>query len=263
MLSSGLKGQRVLVTASSSGIGFGAAKAFLEEGARVIISSSNKTRLDKAQRELSPLGEVHQVPADLRRKEDIDRLVDSTVRILGGIDTLVYVTGSPPPGIFMEQSYENWEDAANLLVVSPAHLARRVADVMLMEGTKGRMVFLASYVIREPTPNIALSDVCRIAIGGLVRTLGRELAPRGIRVNAILPGFIMTPRVDQLVNDSSRRKGISEAEALEEFKRQIPMGYVATPAELARSIIFLGSDMSPYVTGIMLAVDGGILRSVG
>ena len=263
MLTSGLAGQRVLVTASSSGIGLGAAKAFLEEKARVVISSSDKTRLERARSDLSPLGEVHQIVADLQKKDDIDNLVSETVKAVGGIDTLVYVTGSPSPGVFMEQSYENWENAANLLVVSPAHLAHRVADVMLNQGVKGRMVFLASYVIREPTPNIALSDVCRIAIGGLVRTLGRELAPQGIRVNAILPGFIQTPRVDQLVKDNSKRRGISEAQALEEFRKQIPMGYIATPAELARSIVFLGSDMSSYVTGIMLAVDGGILRSVG
>ncbi len=263
MLSSGLTGQRVLVTASSSGIGLGAARAFLEEGARVVISSSGQSRLQKAHAELKSLGEVHQVVADLRKKEDIDRLVDETARILGGIDTLVYVTGSPAPGVFMEQSYENWQEAASLLVVSPAHLAHRVADVMLKEGVKGRMVFLASYAIREPIPNIALSDVCRIAIGGLVRTLGRELAPKGIRVNAILPGSIKTPRIDQILRDTSKRKGISETEALQEMEKQIPLGYIATPAELARSIIFLGSEMSSYVTGTMLAVDGGLLRSVG
>ena len=103
MLSSGLTGQRGLVTASSSGIGLGAARAFLEEGARVVISSSNQSRLQKAHAELKPLGEVHQVVADLRKKEDIDRLVGETARILGGIDTLVYVTGSPAPGVFMDQ----------------------------------------------------------------------------------------------------------------------------------------------------------------
>jgi len=262
-LASGLRGARVLVTASSQGIGYGAAEAFLREGARVVVNSSNAERLASAVARLAPLGEVHGVVADLTRSADLDRLLAETVGHLGGLDTLVYVTGSPPPGVFMDQGYDDWNRAAAMLVVSPSYLARRAAEAMLANPGGGRMVFLTSIAIREPIPNLATSDVCRIAVAGLVRTLARELGPRGVRVNGILPGYIRTGRIEEVVRDGARRRGTTPEEVLRQMEHEIPLGRLGTPEELARAIVFLGSDLSSYVTGAMLPVDGGWLRSVG
>ena len=253
----------MLVTAASQGIGFAAARAFLEEGARVVVNSSNEARLARATERLAKFGEVHGVVADLRKSDDLDRLLGETEHHLGGLDTLVYVTGSPPPGLFMEQSFDDWSTAANLLVVSPAYLARRAAERMLVHGAGGRMVFLASFAIREPIPTIATSSVCRIAVAGLVRTLARELGPKGIRVNGILPGYILTERLDEVLVDSARRKGTSEEVERNALAQEIPLGRPGTPEELARAVVFLGSEMSAYVSGALLPVDGGLLRSVG
>ena len=262
-ITSGLRGQRVLVTASSRGIGFGAAQAFLEEGARVMVNSSNETRLQAAVERLRRFGEVHGTVADLTDKGGLDRLVGETKDRLGGIDTLVYVTGSPAPGTFMEQDFERWRAAAMLLTVSPAYLARLAGEAMLAAGRPGRMVFLASLAIREPIPNIATSNVCRIAVAGLVRTLARELGPRGIRVNGILPGYIATDRVVEVFADAARRAGTTPDAVRGDLEREIPLRRIGTPEELARVIVFLGSDMSSYVSGALLPVDGGLLRSVG
>ena len=262
-LTSGLAGACVLVTASSQGIGFAAARAFLEEGARVVVNSSNEGRVSSAVERLRSLGEVHGTAADLATRDGLDRLVDETLRHLGGIDTLVYVTGSPRPGVFLEQGFDDWSAAANLLVVSPAYLARRTAEAMISAGTKGRMVFLTSVAIREPIANLALSSTCRVAVAGLVRTLGRELAPKGIRVNGIVPGYVRTARVEEVTADAARRRGTTAEAVRTELERDIPMGRIGTPEELARAVVFLGSEMSSYVTGTMLAVDGGYLRSVG
>ena len=133
--------------------------------------------------------------------------MSTTTDLLGGIDVLAYVTGSPSPGTVMEKNYDEWEYAARLLTISPAYLARKVAEVMIEKKTKGKMVFSASLVVREPSPNLALSDVCRVSILGLVRTLARELAPKGIRVNAILPGYIKTGRIHELSPGQFEEKG--------------------------------------------------------
>jgi 3-oxoacyl-[acyl-carrier protein] reductase len=262
-LSSGLRGARVLVTAASGGLGHAAARAFLEEGARVVLNSSNAGRLDAAVQRLAALGESHGVVADLSRKDDLDRLVAEAARRLGGIDTLVYVTGSPHPGTFLEQDYDDWARAAELLMVSPAYLARKSADVMLEAHTPGRMVFLASVAIREPIPNLATSNVCRIAIAGLVRTLARELGPHGIRVNGVLPGYIRTGRIEQVTRDAARRRGVPPETVVRELEAEIPLRRIGQPEELARAVVFLGSELSSYVNGALLPVDGGFLRSVG
>jgi 3-oxoacyl-[acyl-carrier protein] reductase len=262
-MDSGLSGQRVLVTAGSSGIGLGAAEAFLREGARVMINSSNQDKLEAARKKLEALGEVHVVQADLTKKADIEKIVQKTVETLGGIDTLVYVTGSPKPGRFMEFGYDDWRSAADLLVTSPAYLTRLVADEMIKSKTKGRMVLLSSYVIKEPSLTIALSSVCRVAALSLVRTLARELGPKGIRVNGILPGFINTPRIEQLSLDASKRRGIKPEDWIHEVENDIPLGRMGTTKELANAIVFLGSDLSSYVSGVSMPVDGAILRSIG
>jgi 3-oxoacyl-[acyl-carrier protein] reductase len=261
-MDSGLAGQRVLVTASSAGIGFGAAEGFIKEGARVMINSSNKEKLESARSRLAALGEVHAVVGNLGVRSDIEKIVEQTVAQLGGIDTLVYVTGSPKPGRFLEFSYDDWRGAADLLVVSPAYLAKLVADQMIKDGTKGRMVFLSSYVIREPNLGIALSSVCRVSMLSLVRTLARDLGPKGIRVNGILPGFIKTGRIDQLAQDASRRRGIKPEDYVSEIERDIPLGRIGTTEELARAIVFLGSDLSSYLSGASIPVDGAVSRSI-
>jgi len=262
-LASGLRGARVLVTAASQGIGFGCAEAFVGEGARVVVNSSNSERVAAAVARLRPHGEVHGVVADLTRHADLDRLVAETRSLLGGLDTLVYVTGSPHPGVFLEQGYDDWERAAAMLVVSPAYLARKTADVMIEGSTHGRMVFLTSVAIREPIPNLATSSVCRIAVAGLVRTLARELGPKGIRVNGVIPGYIRTARVEEVARDAARRRGSSPEEFLRGLESDIPLGRIGSPEELARAVVFLGSDLSSYVSGAMLPVDGGYLRSTG
>jgi 3-oxoacyl-[acyl-carrier protein] reductase len=261
-LNSGLKGQRVLVTASSSGIGYAAAEAFLREGARVVINSSNGEKLSSARARLATLGEVHAVVANLSSKDELERLVRESVSSLGGIDALVYVTGSPKPGRFLEFSYEDWRTASDLLVVSPAYLAKLVADQMIRTGTSGRMVFLSSWVIKEPLLTIALSSVCRAAMLSLVRTLGRELGPKRIRVNGILPGYIKTGRIDQLAQDSAKRRGIKPEDWIKEVENEIPVGRIGSTEELANAILFLSSDLSSYISGATIPVDGALLRSI-
>ncbi len=258
-----LAGQRVLVTGASQGIGYAAARALLEEGARVVINSSQPDRLARAVRALSTLGPVHGIVADLRHPSDLERLIGESTEHLGGLDVLVYVTGGPAPGRAMELDYAAWQRAAELLAVSPAYLSRLAAERMISNPRGGRIVLLGSLTMREPIPTLALSNVMRISLLGLVRTLARELGPKRVRVNGILPGYIDTERIREIFEDTARRQAISPAEARARLEREIPLGRLGDPAELARVIAFLASDASSYVTGAVLPVDGGILRSVG
>ena len=258
-----LAGQRVLVTGASQGIGYAAARALLEEGARVVINSPQPERLARAVRALSTLGPVHGIVADLRHPSDLERLIGESTEHLGGLDVLVYVTGGPAPGRAMELDYAAWQRAAELLAVSPAYLSRLAAERMISNPRGGRIVLLGSLTMREPIPTLALSNVMRISLLGLVRTLARELGPKRVRVNGILPGYIDTERVREIFEDTARRQAISPAEARARLEREIPLGRLGDPAELARVIAFLASDASSYVTGAVLPVDGGILRSVG
>ena len=260
---SGLSGKRVLVTAASRGIGFGAARAFLEEGSRVVINSSNKANLDAAEQRLKPLGEVHAVTGDHRVKDDIDGLVDKTQNLLGGVDVLAYVAGPPPAGTFMELDYDRWQKAADLLLIGPAYLARRVAQGMIDSGTKGSMVFVSSFTIKEPVPNLAESNVVRGSMLGLVRSLARELGPKGIRVNGVMPGYIQTGRLDHVIDDAASRRKIGREQAMAEIISQIPIGRLGSTEEMASVITFLASDRASYVSGATVPVDGAFIRSVG
>lgn len=259
----GLSGQRVLVTGASQGIGYAAARALLEEGARVVINSSHPERLARAVESLSAFGNVGGVVADLRDPLDMERLVREAATGLGGLDVLVYVTGGPAPGRAMELDHAAWQRAAELLAVSPAYLSRLAAERMIPNSRGGRIVLLGSISMREPIPTLALSSVMRTSLLGLVRTLASELGPKRIRVNGILPGYIDTERVREIFVDAARRESIVPAQVRARLEQEIPLGRLGETAELARVIAFLASDASSYVTGAVLPVDGGILRSIG
>lgn len=255
----GLKGKKALITAASKGLGFAAAKALLNNGVNIIISSSNEENLKKAYNELKDLGEVSYFKADLSKKNEIDSLFNFVKDKFGSLDILVYVTGSPRAGKFMDLKDEDWIYASDLLLLSAVRCARKAAEMM---GKNGRIIFSASAAIKEPIPDLALSNVVRISIAGLVKTLSRELASRGILVNAVMPGYILTERVKQIAKNRALKEQKTEDEALRDIAKDIPLGRIGDTEEFANVILFLASNLSSYVTGACIPVDGGMLKSV-
>ena len=140
-------------------------------------------------------------------------------------------------------------------------MARRSIDY-LAESSNPSMVFSTSIAVREPIPDIALSNVLRISVHGLVKTLARELAPRGIRVNAVLPGYIMTRRVQEIAEKRAAEGGITLEEAVRRIAGGVPLGRIGEPREVGYLVAFLVSSLASYVTGASIPVDGGLLRSV-
>ncbi|EWG08213.1 MAG: short-chain dehydrogenase/reductase SDR [Candidatus Aramenus sulfurataquae] len=253
----GIRNKRVIVTAASRGIGYATAKRFLEEGARVVISSHDENKLKEAYSKLREIGEVHYVKADLTSVDEVINLVRKSNDILGGIDVLAYVTGSPKPGNFLELSDNDWEEGFKLLLMS-AVVAIRESVKYMRSG--GRIILSTSMTLRQPIDNLDLSNVIRLSLAGLIKSASKLLAPRGILVNGIMPGWTLTERVDQLVKDRARRQGKKEEEVIAEITKEIPMARMAQPEEVANVILFLASSLSTYVTGAIIPVDGGITR---
>ena len=261
MVDLGLKGYRILVTASTDGIGRGIAEVLVEQGARVVINGRSQERMDEALRQLSGKGEAYGVTGDISSVETAERVVDEAAGILGGLDSVVYVTGSPKPSRFTDLQWSDWEEGINLLVKSAVAVARRSIDY-LAESSNPSMVFSTSIAVREPIPDIALSNVLRISVHGLVKTLAKELAPRGIRVNAVLPGYIMTRRVLEIAEKRAAVDGITLEEAVRRIAGGVPLGRIGEPREVGYLVAFLVSRLASYVTGASIPVDGGLLRSV-
>lgn len=255
----GIKKKKVIVTASSKGIGFAIAKRFLEEGAEVIISSHDEYNLIKAYEKLKPLGKVDYIKADLTKAEDVERLIDEGYRRLSGLDVLAYVTGSPKPGNLFELGNEDWLNAFNLLLMS-AVVAVREAGKRMKEG--GRIILSTSMTLKQPIDNLDLSNVVRLSLAGLIRVASRELGPKGITVNGIMPGWTLTDRVDQLVKDRARREGRSEQDVLNDIVKDVPLKRIGKPEEVANVVLFLASNLATYVNGALIPVDGGILRCI-
>lgn len=255
----GIKGKKVIVTASSKGIGFAIAKRFLEEGAEVIISSHDEYNLIKAYEKLKPLGKIDYIKADLTKAEEVEKLIDEGYKRLSGLDVLAYVTGSPIPGNLIELKNEDWLNAFNLLLMS-AVIAVREAGKRMKEG--GRIILSTSMTLKQPIDNLDLSNVVRLSLAGLIRVASRELGPKGITVNGIMPGWTLTDRVDQLVKDRARREGRSEQDVLNDIVKDVPLKRIGKPEEVANVVLFLASNLATYVNGALIPVDGGILRCI-
>ena len=257
-----LSGRLAFATASSKGIGFGVARVLAKAGADVILLSRNEENLRKAKEKLRAESdvEVNYIVADLTKRKDLERTIEK-LKDIGEPDVFFFSTGGPKPGYFMEMSMKDWEGAVKLLLYPAVYLTRALVPAMEKKSF-GRIVYSTSVAIREPIPNIALSNVVRISMAGLIRTLAKELGPKGVTVNGIMPGIIRTDRMIQLAKDRARREGKTIEEALAEYARPIPLGRLGEPEEVGYLVAFLASDLGSYINGAMIPVDGGRLNSV-
>jgi 3-oxoacyl-[acyl-carrier protein] reductase len=256
----GIKGKKVIVTAASKGIGYAIAKRFLEEGAKVIISSHDENNLVKAYNKLKEISNnVDYIKADLMNPQDVKALINNGYEKLGGLDVLAYVTGSPKPGNIFSLSDKDWLDAFYLLLFSAVIAVREAGKLM---SNSGRIILSTSITLRQPIDNLDLSNVVRLSLAGLIKVASRELGPKGILVNGIMPGWTRTERVDQIVKDRAMREGKKEEEVIKDIVKDVPLGRLGEPEEIANVAIFLASNLSTYINGVLIPVDGGAIRGV-
>lgn len=259
----GLKGKVALVAAASKGLGRAVAEEFAAEGASLALCARGEEDLRKACDEISSAtgARVVGVAADVSKTEDAVRLVNRTLDEFGRIDVLVTNSGGPPAGDFESLSAEAWEQATRLVLSSVLELTRLALPGM-KERRWGRILNVTSIAVKQPVENLMLSNSLRAAVTGFARTLANEVAPFGITVNNLLPGYTRTERVVELAQTISAREGASEKEVYARWEKEIPMRRLGEPHEFAALAAFLASERASYITGTSVTVDGGWVKSL-
>ena len=244
----GLRGRTAIVCGSSSGMGLAIAEALGAEGANLAMFARRRELLE---READRLGALA-VRGDLTNPTHLQALVDQTIEAFGGIDVLVLNGGGPERTTAAGVTAESLEHAVDLLLTSSVRLVGLCLPHLTASG-HGRIVAITSSSVREPIPNLALSNAVRPGLVGWLKTLARELGPDGVTVNVIAPGRIATDRLKEVYGEA----GPSEADL-----EAIPLGRIGEPSEVGEVVAFLASDRAAYVTAAVLPVDGGLTRGL-
>jgi 3-oxoacyl-[acyl-carrier protein] reductase len=244
----GLTGRSALVFGASGGLGLASAESLAEEGARVAIVARNAEKLEAEAARIGALA----IPGDVRESADIERAVRTTVDTYGGLDIVVANGGGPPTMRASEITPEDIEVAFRLLLLPIVQLVQASLPYLKSSG-RGRLVLIASMSVREPLPNLALSNAIRPGVVGYMKTLSTELAEYGITVNSVAPGRLSTNRTMQVYGG---------AEPPPEQLETIPMKRFGRPRELGDVVAFLCSEQASYVSGSLISIDGGLTRSL-
>jgi len=257
-----LKGKTALILGGSKGLGRGVADALAAEGVAVAIVARGQEALDRTVSEIASRGaKAVGFAADLADWPSLEAAANGARKQLGSIDILLNNSGGPPPSGVAGVPAEVWEKQFRAMVLP----LFRITDLLLgdMRARKwGRIINVASTRVVEPLAAIGVSNTLRSAIVGWAKTLATETARDGITVNTLLPGAIKTDRIIQISTAAAERQKISFEEAIQRNAQAIPVGRLGTPAEFGAVAAFLASPLASYVTGSMIRIDGGSLRSV-
>lgn len=253
----GLSGKMAIVTASSKGLGFSIVKNLLNEGCAVLMNGREEKSLKMAAGKLGEPQNLRIFSGDITQKEVCRALVEYAVGEFGRLDIMVTNCGGPDSGGFESVSEEQWRQAFDRSLMSHVYLIE-AAIPYLKKSTSPSILTITSFTVKKPVQNLILSNSIRGAAVGLTKSLANEYGPLGIRVNSILPGWTLTDRVDQLLDDRSKTKNSSRDMESKLITQSIPLRRMADPDEFGKAAAFLVSPAASYITGVMLSVDGGI-----
>jgi len=256
-----LKDKSALVTASTRGLGYAAALGLAREGCRVAVNSRSTAGAAAAAQAIAKEtgAKVIGLPGDVSDPDVPARLVEATARAFGGMDILITNAGGPPAGAFESFDEAAWQKAIDLTFMSHVRLIQ-AALPHLRQSKAASVLTVTSYSVKQPIPNLILSNSIRAATVGLTKSLALELGSAGIRFNSILPGWTETERVTELMKfRAAQNQSTIEAEIAKQSKDS-SLGRMGRPDEFANAAVFLVSPAASYITGVMLTVDGGLYK---
>lgn len=250
-----LAGEVAIITGAGTGIGAATAELFVKEGASVVLVGRRREKLDEVAARIGRADRVAVQPGDVREKATAEQAVCTARDRFGRIDIVVSNAAFYDPAPFPESDLEQWRKMFDVITLGAFHFARQAALAMIAARTPGRIVNVTSIHGTQAEPKASGYGAAKAAVNQFTRCMAVEMAPHGIRANAVAPGFVNTPM--------SVYNGVNELES-EWFKknyvegRRVPLARAATPEEIAPAILFLASKESSYVTGQVLVVDGGL-----
>ena len=259
---SSLSGKHALIFGASKGIGAATAKMMACAGADVTICARNEDSLNKLTNELTSLGTGRHKSrsVDLEELDKLDQVIAEILENLGPVHILINNSGGPPGGPLLENSVEDFHAPFTRHLHASHKITQKLAPLMEEQGY-GRIIQIISTSVKEPIPNIGLSNTLRGAMASWAKSLSRELAPC-ITINNVLPGFTATERLDNLASSINQRTGKSHQEIHDGWMSQVPIERLVDPLETASAITFLAMPASGAIRGVSLAVDGGRLKGI-
>lgn len=257
-----VQGKTALVLASSSGLGKAIAQELANEGANVMLTSRSKDKLEEAKTEIEATakGKVAYTVADITSAESIKQLVQATRNEFGPITILVNNAGGPPAGGFEDFSDEDWQKAFELTLFSFIRTIREVLPDLKEHG--GHILNNASSSIKQPIDGLLLSNVFRMGIAGLAKSLSQEFGQDNILINTVGAGRVATDRLKELDGTRAEKLGVSVEEVEESVQSGIPFGRYGKPEEFAKVATFLVSGANTYLTGQNILIDGGMIKTL-
>lgn len=243
----GLSGKRAAVAAASAGLGLGTARALAAEGVRVAICGRDAGRLAKAANSIP--GDVVRIEADVSDPDQARSFVRETIDRFGGLDVLVANAGGPPAGTFASTPFDEYAKALELNLLSTVAMCEVAVPVLTEQGW-GRILAITSSTVRQPAPNLILSNVARSGATAFCKTLALEVAGSGVTVNTIQPGLHDTDRLVHL--------GVEP----EKLAHLVPVGFIGDADDFGAVAAFLCSEQARYITGVAVPVDGGVFAGL-